>query len=201
MPHKATSTVNIFLRSRRSIRKFNGQRIPNEILREILETATFAPSAHGLRPWRFALVESESAKSALGKALTDRMQNDMQAENAPEDNIRNRVERSLRRIAEAPHIILLCRDTSAVRIQSPEEDLMGIQSVAMAGLQLMLAAHARGLGSNWICWPLYAQEDTTRSLNLPATWQPQGMIFLGYPAEEPSEKTLRPLGDTLFTVD
>lgn len=201
MPHKTPSTFNLFLRSRRSIRKFNGQRIPDEILREILETATFAPSAHGLQPWRFAIIENESAKSALGDALTERMRNDMQAENAPEAEIRSRVERSLRRIAEAPHIILLCRDAEVVRIHAPGEDLMGIQSVAMAGLQLMLAAHARGLGANWVCWPLYAQEDTIRALNLPETWQPQGMVFLGYPAEEPREKTLRPLDDIILTVD
>jgi len=79
MPDKMPSTFNAFLRSRRSIRKFNGQRIPDEILREILETATFAPSAHGLQPWRLVMVESENAKSALGKALTEQMRSDMQA--------------------------------------------------------------------------------------------------------------------------
>lgn len=201
MPHKVTSTFNVFLRSRRSTRKFNGQRIPDEVLREILETATFAPSAHGLQPWRFALIESKSARSALGKALTERMQNDMQAENTPEAEIRSRAERSLRRIAEAPHIVLLCRDAEAVRAPSPEEALMGMQSVAMAGLQLMLAAHARGLSANWICWPLYAQEETIRALNLPPAWQPQGMVFLGYPAEQPGEKALKPLDDIILTID
>ncbi len=182
------STFNAFLRSRRSIRKFNGQRIPAEVLREILETAAFAPSAHGLQPWRFVLVESESARRSLALALTDKMQADMRRESAPEAEIRSRAERSLRRIAEAPHILLLCRDSETVRSQSPQEDLMGVQSVAMAGLQLMLAAHARGLGSNWICWPLYAQSETIHALNLPETWQPQGMVFLGYPAENVSPK-------------
>lgn len=190
-----------FLRTRRSIRKFNGQRIPEEVLREILETATFTPSAHGLQPWRFALIESENAKSALGAALTDRMRIDMQAENAPKADIASRVKRSLRRIAEAPHIVLLCRDSEAVRVQAPEEALMGIQSVAMAGLQLMLAAHTRGLGANWICWPLYAQAETIHALNLPETWEPQGMVFLGYPAEEPSEKVIKPINSILLTID
>lgn len=201
MPSTPPLTFSTFLRSRRSIRKFNGQTIPGKILREILETTTFAPSAHGLQPWRFVLIQSESAKLALGKALTDQMQSDMKAENAPESQIRGRVERSLKRIAEAPHVILLCRDTKAVQTQSPEETLMGVQSVAMAGLQLMLAAHARGLGTNWLCWPLYAQEATTRALHLPETWQPQGMVFLGYPAEEPAEKALKPLDDIILTID
>ncbi len=201
MPHKTPSTLNAFLRSRRSIRKFNGQRIPNDILHEIIETATFAPSAHGLQPWRFALLESDTARQALAQTLTQKMQTDMRRGAAPEPEIEARIKRSLRRIAEAPHIILLCRETKAVRTQSQEETLMSVQSVAMAGLQLMLAAHARGLSTIWICWPLYAQEETIRTLRLPPTWQPQGMIFLGFPAEEPVEKTLKPLDEILITVD
>lgn len=187
-----TSTeLTRFLRSRRSIRKFANTPVPVELLRELIETATFAPSAHGLQPWRFAVIADPAARSALGTALIDQMRRDMQAENAPETEITGRTERSLRRIAEAPHILLLCRDTDAVRIEAEAEDLMGIQSVAMAGLQLMLAAHARGLGANWICWPLYAQDAARRALNLPPTWEPQGMVFLGYPAEEPKEKALK----------
>jgi coenzyme F420-0:L-glutamate ligase/coenzyme F420-1:gamma-L-glutamate ligase len=62
---------------------------------------------------------------------------------------------------------------------------MGTQSVALAGLQLLLAAHAEGLGGTWICWPLFAPEETRRALDLPSEWEPQGMIFLGYPAEQP----------------
>lgn len=164
-----------------------------EVLRELLETATFAPSAHGLQPWRFVLLESPSARQRLGEALTTKMQADMRREGAPEAEIRARVERSLRRIEQAPHIILLCRDSEAVRANGVEETLMGVQSVAMAGLLLMLAAHARGLGTNWICWPLYAQRETIRALELPAHWQPQGMVFLGYPAEEPKPKQVLPL--------
>ena len=37
---------------------------------------------------------------------------------------------------------------------------MGTQSVALAGLQLLLAAHAEGLGGTWICWPLFAPDET-----------------------------------------
>ncbi|MCX7754857.1 MAG: nitroreductase family protein [Anaerolineales bacterium] len=201
MSSKTLLSLHTFLRSRRSIRKFNGQRIPEEILREILETATFAPSAHGLQPWRFVLVENQAARQSLALALTDKMQADMRRESAPEAEITARVKRSMKRISEAPHIILLCRDTEAVRIQSPEETLMGVQSVAMAGLQLMLAAHARGLGANWICWPLYAQAEVIRALHLPSTWQPQGMVFLGYPAEQAGEKALKPLDEVLLTID
>jgi nitroreductase len=123
------------------------------------------------------------------------MRADMQAEGASVDEIETRTSRSLRRIEEAPALILLCRDVTDVRVDTPEEAVMGTQSVALAGLQLLLAAHAAGLGANWICWPLYAQAETRIVLDLPGTWEPQGMVVIGYPDEEPKGKMLKPLID------
>ena len=77
---------------------------------------------------------------------------------------------------------------------------MSLQSVALAGLQLMLAAHAEGLSSNWICWPLYAQDASRDALGLPETWKPQAMFFLGYADEEPDEKKLKPLNEIVAKV-
>jgi F420 biosynthesis protein FbiB-like protein len=190
-----------WLRSRRSIRKFRQDTVPEHLLREIIETAAYAPSAHGLQPWRFVVVNGLKARKALGAALTGQMRSDMAAENAPEAEIRQRVERSAARLQSAPKIILLCRDSEAVRAPLPQEVQMGMQSVAMAGLQLMLVAHARGLGSVWICWPLYAQQATRQALNLPANWQPEGMIFLGYAAETPAEKRLKALNDLILFLN
>jgi coenzyme F420-0:L-glutamate ligase/coenzyme F420-1:gamma-L-glutamate ligase len=182
-----------FLRTRRSIRRFTPDSVPAPVIERILETTTYAPSAHNLQPWRFAVVTDLSARDQLGLALTNKMRTDMAAEGTPQAEIDSRVERSLCRIRMAPVIILLCRDTTAIRKDEPEEVIMAVQSVALAGLQLLLAAHAEGLGGNWICWPLYAQEAIRKALNLPETWEPQGMIFLGYADGEPKEKELRPL--------
>jgi nitroreductase len=122
---------------------------------------------------------------------------DMAAAGVPQSEIDSRAERSLRRLDEAPVVILLCRDVTAVRGEEPEETIMAIQSVAAAGLQLLLAAHAEGLGGNWICWPLYAQEATRKALELPKTWEPQAMFFLGYAGEESREKALKSLNEIL----
>ncbi|MBN1452805.1 MAG: nitroreductase family protein [Anaerolineales bacterium] len=192
-----------FLRTRRSVRRFLGPAaktgkpdpVPAPVMERILETATYAPSAHNLQPWRFVVVADASARNRLGQALTDKMRADMTAQGAPEAGIRTRMERSLRRLDEAPIVILLCRDETSVRVDEQEEITMSIQSVAAAGLQLMLAAHAEGLGSNWICWPLYAQEAAREALDLPNTWEPQAMFFLGYANDEPGDKTLKPLQD------
>jgi F420 biosynthesis protein FbiB-like protein len=182
-----------FLRTRRSIRRFKLDSVPAPVIERILDTATFAPSAHNLQPWRFAVIQTESAKIILGKSLTEKLRFDMNAEGASQADIDFRVRRSLRRIEDAPVIILLCRDVTSVRKDEPEEHTMAMQSVALAGMQMMLAAHAEGLGANWICWPLYAQEAVREALKLPDAWEPQGMFFIGYPDDEPGKKEIKPL--------
>ena len=184
-----------FLQTRRSIRRFKTDPVPAPVMDRILTTATFAPSAHNLQPWRFALIQSSTAKEKLGLALTEKMRTGMNAENASQAQIQKRTEISLRRINEAPVIVLLCRDITAIQKEEPEEEIMGIQSVALAGLQLLLAAHAEGLSGNWICWSLYAKKEIIDALELPKTWLPESMLFLGYANEESKEKNLRKLSE------
>jgi len=197
-----------FLRTRRSIRRFKADPAPAPVIERILATATYAPSAHNTQPWRFVLVKNQSASSAqsadnttkLGLALTSAMRRDMTAEGAPEADIEKRVALSLRRLDEAPVVILLCRDVTAVREHKREDEVMAIQSVANAATYLLLAAHAEGLGGNWLCWPLYAQEETRKALELPEAWEPQAMVFVGYANEEPGEKVVRPLSEVVRIV-
>jgi coenzyme F420-0:L-glutamate ligase / coenzyme F420-1:gamma-L-glutamate ligase len=188
-----------FLRTRRSIRRFKPDPVSESVIESILITASFAPSAHNRQPWRFVVVKDPATKIHLGEALTSKMRTDMQTEGSDKSEIEKRVTLSLRRMDEAPVVIILCRDRNDVRTDSPEEATMGIQSTALAGLQLLLAAHAEGLGGNWICWPLYAQEATCSALGLPEAWEPQSMYFLGYPAEYPEPKTIKQIKEIFKT--
>lgn len=190
-----SADLHAFLRSRRSIRRFKPDPVPAAVFEQILTTAIHAPSAHNTQPWRFVRVDGVSARARLGQTLTSAMRRDMTAAGAPETEIAARVERSLRRLDEAPVVLLLCRDLTAVREQRREDEIMAIQSVANAATYLLLAAHAEGLGGNWICWPLYAQDETRQALSLPETWEPQAMFFLGYPDETPAEKPLKPIAE------
>ena len=99
------------------------------------------------------------------------------------------VEGVLDRILSAPVVILLCLDMSEMDVYPDEnrqqaERTMAIQSTAAAGLQLLLAAHAEGLGGVWACWPLFAPETIQSTLNLCESWEPQAMFFIGYPADD-----------------
>lgn len=206
--------LRAFLRTRRSIRRFKPTPVADEVISRILITATHAPSAHNTQPWRFVVISPRSddlsrpsetnevitTRDKLANALTSAMRADMTAEGAPVSEIEARVTRSVQRITDAPVIILLCREVNAVREHKPQDTVMAIQSVANAATYLLLAAHAEGLGGNWICWPLYAQEETRKALELPETWEPQAMVFIGWADETPKNKELKSLEEVTILL-
>ena len=79
------------------------------------------------------------------------------------------------------------------------EEVMAIQSTAMAGRNLLLAAHAEGLGACWTCAPPFALEEVRDVLRLPATWTPQRLVLLGYAAEEGKAKERRSLSSIVIS--
>ncbi len=193
MPWLAPEDLHAFLRSRRSVRRFLPEPVSDDVLQRVLETAIYAPSAHNLQPWRFAVIRTDDAKARLAQALAAQMRSDMEAQGASAETIEARAQRSQARLQEAPLVVMLNLDETVRRdAEDPHERHMMVQSVAIVGLQILLAAHAEGLGGVWVCWPLYAQEAAQQALNLPPSWKPQGMLFLGYPAEAPAPPPRKP---------
>jgi F420 biosynthesis protein FbiB-like protein len=182
-----------WLRSRRSVRRFRPEKIPAENLQRVLDTATWAPNAHNRQPWRFVQLSSVSSREALVGAMEAEFETALKAEGLSAEKIEAQLKRSRARILEAPEAILLCLDTEVIDKYEDEsrdrgEYLMGVQSVALAGGQLLLAAHAEGLAGVWICAPLFTPDLVGRELGLQAGWQAQGLILLGYAANEAENK-------------
>lgn len=187
-----------FLRARRSVRRFRPQPVPAATIERLLEAACLAPSAHNRQPWRFAVVNSPEIREELADAMAARLRHDRAADGASAESIEADVARSRARLTKAPCAIVVCltmqdmdtyRDTRRARA----ELRMAIQSVAMAGENLLLAAAAEGLGAVWLCAPLFAPEGAAMALDLPPDWEPQGMILLGEAAETPEAKPRRSL--------
>jgi F420 biosynthesis protein FbiB-like protein len=189
-----------FLRSRRSVRRFRQAPVPAEVIERILETATWAPSAHNRQPWRFAVLNSPANRERLAEAMGADFRRDLLADGLLPEQVENLVQRSCQRILAAPVVIVLSLDATVGdrypdRRREQAEYLMGVQSVALAGGTLLLAAHAEGLGGVWVCAPLFTPHTVRRTLDLPAEWEPQGMLFLGYPAKIPDPRPRRPVAE------
>ena len=130
---------------------------------------------------------------------------DLTRDGVPPEKIQAQLKRSRERITSAPAVILLCLDMSEMDSYPDEkrqyaERMMATQSVAAAGLQLLLAAHAEGLGGVWVCSPLFAQKTIHKTLNLSASWEPQAMFFVGYADEAPKIKVMKDLGSLVKMI-
>ena len=179
-----------FLRSRRSVRRFKPYPVPDSTIRKILTTATYAPSAHNRQPWRFVVLTDESSKARLADAMAIDFRRDLEHDNLSEGEIYKQLEKSRLRIKSSPVIIIVFMDLSEMDVypdarRMEAERIMAIQSTANVGLQLLLAAHAEGLGCVWTCAPLFTPNSVRSAFNLSITWQPLEMFLVGYPAETP----------------
>lgn len=179
--------------SRRSIRKFSAEPLELELVDRLLSIATRAPSAHNRQPWRFAVLSSPDAKEKLARAMGEKLRADRLADSDNPHAVRKDVERSYARITNAPVAILVCltmedMDSYPDARRQAAERLMGVQGVAMAGQNLLLAAHAHGIGGCWMCAPLFAPAVARRALDLPDEWHAQGLILLGWPEGTPKDR-------------
>ncbi|MEI6291152.1 MAG: nitroreductase family protein [Chloroflexota bacterium] len=188
-----------FLRSRRSIRRFQQKPVEPEKINRIIETAMTAPSAHNRQPWRFAIISDPKIKNFIGKGMGKVFAEDLEIEGFSADEIQRKVGISKSRILNSPIIIILFLDMSEMNNYPAEsikrinsERVMGIQSVAAAGTLIQLAATAEDLAAVWTCWPLFATEPIQNILDTPFDWEPQAMFFIGYPAESPKNKLIIP---------
>jgi len=182
---------------RRSIRRYKPNPVPHEIIERVLMAAVWAPSAHNRQPWRFAVIETQAHKEHLAGAMGARLRRDLEADGAPEAVIEADVSRSYARMTNAPVLIVLCLTMADMDIypderRSHNEYVMAVQSTAMAGQNLLLAAHEAGLGACWMCAPLFCSDVVKTALGLAEDWQPQALLTMGYPAET-REKTRKPL--------
>jgi coenzyme F420-0:L-glutamate ligase/coenzyme F420-1:gamma-L-glutamate ligase len=154
---------------------------------EVIAAACLAPAPHHSRPWRFVIVSAE-ARVGLAEAMGERWRQDLERDGVSETRIRRFLSRSRARLTAAPVLILAAFVSQAQRTWPDQrrqraEEFMFAQSMGAALENLMLAAHARGLGSYWLSAPLFCPEAVRLALDLAADFQPQALIALGYPKE------------------
>ena len=154
--------------TRRSIRRFARRPVSREQLERLLEAARWAPSAGNLQPWVFVVVTSAEVKAALAAAAYGQ-----------------------RFVAEAAAVI-------GVAAAPPEDSPYGrrgrelycLQDTAAAVQNVLLAAHAMGLGTCWV--GAFDDDAVARTLDLKKGERPVALIAVGYAAGE-GRSSRRPL--------
>lgn len=174
------------IRTRRSIRKYQDKPVEEEKLRAVLEAARLAPSWSNLQCWRFVVVKDAAARARLSELSY------VEALLAPKGFKSNPAQKAL---AQAPVVIVACAD--------PEQSgALGGQpyylvDFGIAAENLLLAAHAQGLGSVFV--GIFDEEKIREMLGIPADIRVIGLFPLGYPEGEPKAGPPRkPLEEITF---
>lgn len=150
------------LRTRRSIRNYNVQDVEAELIREILAAGMCAPSAGNEQPWHFIVITEKRILEEIP-----------------------RISPYAAMARDASVAILICGDLTLERIAG-----FWVQDCAAATQNMLLAAHALGLGAVWT--GIYPMQDRVAGfrelLDIPDTVVPFALIPLGYPAHEPRKE-------------
>lgn len=143
--------------SRRSIRKFEERQVEREIIGELVEAGIYAPSACNIQAWKFIAVNHETIKEKFS---------DLKSGISPV-------------IIKAPvNIFVLYRND----IEIGRGRIYGdwIQSAAAAIQNMLLMAHAKGLGACWVC-DLPEKDELQRILAIPENFEVIACVSAGYP--------------------
>jgi len=191
-------------KERRSIRKYSQQQIPTKVLLEILEAASWAPSAHNAQPWRFIVITQPGKKRSLAEAMAKPWLRDLKRDGEPMEARTATAEDSVERFSNAPALVVACSTMENMRRypdkkrQKSERDL-AVQSLGAAIQSLLLAAHGEQLGACWYCAPAFCKDAVKRELKIPREVEPQALIAIGHPAEKPNPPKRKSLDTFVFS--
>ena len=160
------------IKGRRSIRSFTGQSVSEEEVKTLIDAARHAPSAGNIQPWEFIIVRKPEVKHKLAVAALDQFF-----------------------IEEAPLVIVVCANEEISRsgYGSRGATLYCLQDTAAAIQNILLTAHAIGLGTCWI--GAFREDRVKEALSIPDDVRPVAIIPVGHSLAKPSQRRMRPIDE------
>lgn len=150
--------------TRRSIRQFTDQAVSEAVVEDLLRAAMSAPSAGNQQPWQFVVITDRQILDAIPN-----------------------IHPYSAMLKQAPLAILVCGDEELETHKG-----YWVQDCSAATQNLLLAAHARGLGAVWLgIYPRMERVTGLRKLlGLPEHVIPLALVAIGHPAEHlpPAER-------------
>ncbi len=175
--YKNNNPMDVFecIAARRSIRKFLDVPVEWDKIGIILDAGRNAPTSGNIQDWNFIVVQDEANRKTIAEAC-------------------------LRQhwMSQAPVYIVVCADLKkSERFYGVRGNrLYSIQNSAAAVQNMLLAAHAIGLGACWV--GAFDENVISRVLNIPDHARPQAVIPIGYAAESPEPQSKYPITTVTF---
>lgn len=165
------------IKGRRSVRRYQNKPIPEGVLRQLIDAARWAPSASNRQPWEFVITTDPIKKQRIADGV-----------------------RYASFLPQAAAAIIVCGNFALTKRRrqppfSPALDYFCLQDTAAAIQNILLAAHALGLGT---CWIGDIREEVLQEMfSIPAEWIPVAVLAVGYPAETPTPRPRRPVDEIM----
>lgn len=160
------------LKTRRSVRSYQEKEVPDDVIEALLDIARWAPSATNSQSWRFVVVKDKERKARLRGGLRDALIS------------------FSKHIVEAP-VVIVAWYTPSLMLKRFQ-----VSDVSNALIYLLLAAHAKGLGTCWIGW--FSKDRVKKVLNLPKKAEVVALITLGYPKEVPEPRKRKSVAEIAY---
>ena len=151
--------------TRVSVRQFTGEKLNADQLDKILRAGMSAPTAVNKQPWAFVVVDDAEVLQQLSEAVKS-----------------SRIENG------ASHAIVVCGDMT--KALEGEGRGYWVEDTSAATENMLLAAHAMGLGALWVgVYPISERvSQVSEIICVPEHITPMCIVTLGYPAEQPAVK-------------
>jgi nitroreductase len=176
--NNAADIVLRAIRDRRSIGRVSEEMPAADLIRQVLEAGTWAPNHHLTEPWRFFVLTGE-ARQGLGEAMAAAAARLAPTPEAGERASQKAVGKPLR----APYVI------AVAAVPDPNVPVVEeIAATAAAAQNMLLAAHALGLGAIWRSGELAFTPEVQEYLGLSERDQVLGFLYVGVPAMEPPQR-------------
>jgi coenzyme F420-0:L-glutamate ligase/coenzyme F420-1:gamma-L-glutamate ligase len=189
--------------ARRTIRAFTAEPVDGGAVRRAIAAALTAPAPHHSEPWRFVVLETAAARTALLDAMREAWTADLRSDGFTPEQITRRLRRG-DVLRNAPLIVVPCLVTDAAHHypddrRNRSEQAMFTVSMGAAVQNLLVALAVDGLGSAWISSTLFCQDVAARVMDLPDGWRPMGAIAVGHPAEQARPRPPRDPANFILT--
>jgi nitroreductase len=198
--------VSEAIRTRRSIRWFSQEPVPDEHIREILEAGIRAPTASGAEQWYFLVVRSDEKRRIIHSFIRRGQMiylSRMLRKKLSEEELSRWEELFDKGIYLAPIYIIGLLNYNRRSLTDEYllyEYLWGVESVTLALGYMGLRAWSLGYGSVWIAVPQLLEEEFKVALGIPQNTSYVGMLAIGKPAEMPPVRPRLPLEEVASFV-
>ena len=183
------------IKTRRSVRKFKKEALPDADILKIIEAGSYAPSGNNRQNWHFIIVKSHELVNTMAEAVRKKIKGLAEQINNKGDRMELLNYSRFYTVFENAPVTLACimkpYESPAARILKTHDlekgykSTGGLQGVSAAIENILLAANASGYGTCWMTGPMIARRELEKILGVSEPDELVALVPIGVPEKQP----------------